>query len=210
MSQIIKDAEGNDVEVFTADELQEQKDIAIEEFRVQNPDKTEEIDALKAQLTTANDEVAKFKDKDLNFSNLRSQKEAAEKKATDLAAEIDTKIGVAKKEILEGVMVDHYNETLGSLAGDDVELKKKIEFQYKRLADSAATKAEVTKKLTDAWTLATAPEGTGALNSAVISSGGVGRISTKETEKKFTQEEKALAQKLAKAGNMTLKDEDFK
>ena len=56
----------------------------------------------------------------------------------------------------------------------------------------------------DAWVLATKPEVTDALNSSVISSGGVGKLNIKGQEKKFTPEEKALGAKFG------LKEEDFK
>lgn len=202
--KIINDL-GEEIEVFTAEE----KDAAIEGFKQANPDKSGEIEKLQTELTKTQEDLKKFQDKDLNFANLRSQKEAAEKRADDLKAEIDTKIGVAKKEILEGVMQDHYSETLKSLAGEDAELQKKIEFQYKRLGDAAATKTEVTKKLTDAYVLATAPEDRDALNTAVISSAGVSRLNIQDKNKNFTPEEKAFAQKLAQASGMKLEDKDF-
>ena len=97
---------GEEVEVFT----NEEKEAAIEEYKQANPDKSVEMEALQSELKKSNEELVKFQNKDLNFANLRTQKEAAEKRADELRAEIDTKIGVVKKEILEGVMVDHYNE----------------------------------------------------------------------------------------------------
>lgn len=201
---------GEEIEVFTSEELEAQKDAAIEEFKQANPDKTGELEVLQAELKTTQEKLAKFEDKDLNFANLRAQKEVAEKKAKDLASEIDTKIGAAKKEIFEGVMQDHYNQVLESLAGTDEELKKKIEFQYKRLGDSTTTKDQVTKKMTDAWALATRTEDSGILNSTVISSGGVSRPNVKSAQS-FTPEEKAIAQKLASAGGLgQLTDQDFK
>jgi len=210
MPQTITNEQGEQVEVFNAEEIQAQKEAAIEEYKTANPDKTEELDNLQSQLAEVNEELEKLKGKDLNFENLRTQKVAAEKKASDLAKGIDDKIGNVKKEILESVLVDHYNDTLNSLSGDDPELKKKIEFQYKRLGDAAGTKEEVLKKLTDAWVLATKPEGIDAMNSTVLSSGGVRRLKINSNQS-FTAEEKAMAQKLANAGGLgTLKDEDFR
>ena len=196
--------DGVDIEVFTVEELEAQKQEAIENYKSENPDKADELASLQEELKLKEEELTKVKDKDTNFANLRKQKEAAEKKITDITAEIDTKISAVKKEVMEGVMKDHYNDTLKVLAGDDEEVKKKIEFQYKRLADAAATKEEVGNKLRDAWVLATKPEVTDALNSFVISSGGVGKLHIKGQEKKFTPEEKALGAKFG------LKEEDFK
>lgn len=208
MSKIITDSTGIEQEVFTAEELQEQKDDAIEEFKKVNPDQTEDLNFLQEELKKANEDLTKLKSKDFNFTNLRQQKETAEKRIEKIKDEVDAKIGIAKKEILDGVMRDHYNDTIKSLAGDDEELKKKIEFQYKRLQDSVSTKEEVTKKLMDAWTLATTPENTGVLNASIISSGGVSRPKTKEGNK-FTPEEKELARKIATAGGMLLEEKDF-
>lgn len=193
--------DGTVVEVFTSDELAQQKQDAIEAYKMENPDKTDELLVLQGELD-------KLKAKDLNFTNLRTAKEATEKKIEEITKEIDEKVALAKKEVLEGVLQDYYNDTLKNLSGEDEETKKKIEFHYKRLGDTVATKEEMGNKLRDAWVLATTPEGVDALNTSVISSGGVGRLPIK-TEKKFTAEEKAMAQKLAQAGGMTLSEEDF-
>ena len=202
MSKQITDSTGADIEVFTPAEVAAQKEAALAEFKAQNPDQKEEIEKLQAELT-------KLKEKDLNFSNLRAGKDDLESKVKALQAEIDQKVSIAKKEVLEGVMVDHYKDTLRALAGDDADLQKRVEFEYKRLIDPAGTKDEVTKKLQDAWVLATKPEVSNALNSSVISSGGVARIQTKSNQS-FTAEEKAFGQRLAQSGGLVLKDDDFK
>ena len=202
MSKQITDSTGADIEVFTPEEVAAQKEAAIAEFKAQHPDQKEELEKLQAELK-------KFQEKDLNFSNLRAGKDDLESKVKALQAEIDQKVGAAKKEVLEGVMVDHYKDTLRALAGDDADLQKRVEFEYKRLIDPAGTKDEVTKKLQDAWVLATKPEVSNALNSSVISSGGVARIQTKSNQS-FTAEEKAFGQRLAQSGGLVLKDDDFK
>lgn len=208
METITKE-DGSTVEVYTADELEAQKQEAIELYKLENPDKTDELTALQEELKTKEEALEKATKKDLNFGTLRTQKEAAEKKIADITKEIDTKISQAKKEVMEGVMKDHYNDTLKALAGDDEEVKKKIEFHFKRLGDTASTKEEIGNKLRDAWLLATKPAEMDALNSTVLSSGGVGRLKINSSEKKFTPDEKALAQKLAQAGGMKLEESDF-
>lgn len=188
--------DGETIEAFTAEELAAQKEASAEEFRLKN----EEFEKLQEELD-------KLKGKDLNFANLRAQKEEAEKKIANLAAEIDTKIGTAKKEILDGVTKDYYNEKLEELSSGDPELKKKIDFHYHRINDEAGTKEDVSKKLRDSWILATATEDNSRVNNA-FSSSGVSGVRAK-TNTSFTQEEKALAQKLASMGGMTLEDKDF-
>lgn len=195
----IIDEGGNEVEVFTADEVAAEKAQA------------------EADLVKAREDLKKYEEKDLNFADLRQQKQsaeeqrkAAEDKVSALSKEVDEKIGAAKKEILEGVLVDHYKDTIRGLVGEDGDLQKKVEYHYKRLADAAATKEEVTKKITDAYFLATKPEDVNALNSGVVSSGfaSVARVNT--VSKSFTAEEKAMAQKLADAGGLgKLEDKDF-
>ena len=194
--------DGVETEVFTEAEIAAQKEAAIEEYKVANPDKSAEIEKLQADLKTATEAVSGLKDKDFNFGKLRET-------VATLETQLTTKVEAAKKEILDGVMLDHFNDTVKVLAGDDVELKKKIEFQYKRLGDATGTKEEVTKKLTDAWVLATKKEDDGAFNTTVLSSGGVGRLNV-GSDKKFTPEEKAFAQKLAQSGGIKLEDKDFK
>ena len=191
METITKE-DGTQIEVLTAEEIEAQRQAAIneavEKYKAENPDKSEE-------LTKAQDELKKFQEKDLNFGNLRTQKEAAEKKVEEILKGVDDKIGAVKKEVLEGVLQDHYNDTIKTLAGGDAELQKKIEFHYKRLTDSASTKEEATKKLTDAFVLATKSDDPGALNASVISSGGVHRPNIKQSSP-VTPELKGVGSKL--------------
>ncbi len=202
--------DGVEIEVFTAEELEAQRQAAIDQYKAENPDKSSELTELQAQLQAKEQELTGLKDKDLNFKNLRVQKEAAEKKAEELVKEIDAKISKAKNEVIEGVMKDHYGETLKALAGDDEDLKKKIEANYKRLGDSATTKDEISRKLRDAWVLTGKVDSQDALNTSVLSSGGVGKLNIKSQKNTFTPEEKDFAKKMAGLAGITLKDEDFK
>ena len=198
---------GDEIEAFTAEELEAQKIAAVEEAKKATD---EELAKAKEELAKAQEDLQKLGDKDLNFANLRQQKEAAEKRADDALKAVDEKLETVKKEILDGVTQDHKSETLKTLSGDDDELKKKIEFHYGRLGDPATTKEEVTKKLTDAYYLATKPEGADALNTAVIASGGAARPMFKPESQKISPDEEAVLQKLAQAGNMTLeKGKDY-
>lgn len=197
MSQIIQDSSGAEIEVFTKDEV----DAAVEEYKTSNPDKSEELARLQAILEEKEEDLAALKDKDFNFSRLRKQ-------VDDLQKEIGEKVNAAKKDVLDSVLKEHYNETLSTLAGGDEELEKSIEFQYNRLQDAASTKEEIAKKLRDAWVLATKREEADVLNTTVLSSGGVGRIKT-PAQQKFTPEEKQFARKLAAAGGIQLEDKDF-
>ena len=151
--------------------------------------------ALQEELIKKEEEITKAKSKDQNFSVLRKAKDDAEKKVADILAGVDEKITRAKTEVLEGVMKDHYNDTLEALSGGDEELKKKIEFNFKRIGDVASTKAEITKKFQDAARLSGQTE-VDAVNASVFSSGGVGRLNIKGSETKLSADEKVMASKL--------------
>ncbi len=196
---------GEEEEVFTADELQAERDKAIDTYKEEHPDQSDAVTKLQDELKEAKEKLGKVDDKDKNFAKLR-------KTVEDLEKGIETRIKDAaeasKKEVLEGVNKDHYEETIKVLAGDDEELKKKIELHYKRLADPAATKAEITAKLKDAYTLATG-QSTESMNASHYGSGGAARPKSKAGGAKLNAGEQELAKKIAKAGGMTLDDKDF-
>lgn len=200
--------DGKEIEVFTAQEVQDQKDAALDEFKKANPDKSEEITKLQTDLKNKEDELKGLKEKDFNFGTLRKEKAELETKINALTGEVDSKITKAKNEILEGVLRDSYTENLNKLSGGDKDLQAKIELQYKRLGDSAATKEEIAKKLTDAFVLATGGA-TKPLDG--FSSSGAGRpnFGNQSGGTKLTNEEKAMAQELAARGGMTLTDKDL-
>lgn len=203
MPEIITKDDGTEVEVFTAEELEAQKATAVEQFKSTIEDKTEEYEKMQ-------EELAKLKDKDFNFSEVSRQKKEAELKATEALKSVDEKLEKTKKEILEGVQQEHFGSVIAQLSGGDDELKKKIEFHYGRLTDSASTKEEVTKKLTDAYVLATRKEDGGVLNTAVISSGGAARVTPPSMGQSISSEEESVLQRMAQAGGFTLeKGKDY-
>lgn len=210
MSQIIQNEAGEDVEVFTADELQTQKQAALEDYMKNNPDKTEELTKLQQAIEAKDKELKGLKDKDFNFANLRKDKDDLEKKLNDAIGGIDTKIEAAKKEVLEGVLKDHKDDLLKKLAGDDAELLKKIELKYSKDLGSvvAATKDEITQKINSAYLLATG-KSSDDIGAGAFSSGGVGRVKVKQDESKLSADEKKLAIELANQGGMKLTDKDL-
>lgn len=178
----------------------------LAKYKEENPDKTEDIEKLETELKESKDKLDKLEGKESNFAKLREQKEGAEAKIEDLQKTMEEQIKesaeATKKEVLEGVYKDHYQEELTSLAGQDDELKKLIEVQYERLTDPTTNKGEISKKLRDAWTLATKQEDPNALNTAVISSGGAAAVQTK-TQDKLSPEVEQVASKFG------LSQEDF-
>ena len=214
MPQTITDSGGEEIEVFTSEELKEQQEEAVEKYKEENPDKTEEMEALEKERDEAKSKEEELQkqldgelDKDKNFANLRKQKEEAEEKAEGIEKTIDEKVATVKNEILEGNVKDFKKEQLDELAGDDKELREKIEFHYDRIKDTAVTKEEVSKKLRDSWTLATAGERQEVSGSAFSSGGATG--GKPKAQSTFSSEEKDLAKKLAEAGGLKLEDKDF-
>lgn len=174
MSTKIKNEKGEEIEMFTAEELQSKSDEAaeaakakvIEEYKAENLDKVDEIEKLQSDLEAARndaeaatEELKKATGKEYNFSKLREAKEAAEKRADEANKKLENEVTGIKKLITD----DAYNTTIEMLAGKDEDLKKKIEFHYKRLSDPADTKQAIEKKLRDAYILAAGgpPSGVG-------------------------------------------------
>lgn len=214
MSKTITDSSGESIEVFTSEELEQQKEEALEKYKEENPDKSEEMGDLQKELEETKSKQEELQkqldgelDKDKNFANLRKQKQEAEDRTKNLEKQIDEKVDKAKNEILESNVKGYYEDQLIELAEDDKELKKKIEFHYNRIKDTASTKEEVSKKLRDSWILATAGESRGI--GTVFSSGGVSGVKSR-TVKNFSPEEKELARKLARAGGLAFTEDDLK
>lgn len=219
MPQKITDENGDEIEVFTAEELNAQKEEAIEKYKEENPDKTEELTKIQEEMSAKDKELEELKkqiegisDKDRNFAALRKKVQDKEKEVEDLKGTIDEKIGAVKKEVLDTVMKDHYESEINRLAGDDKELKDKIELQYKRLTDTAGTKDEISKKLNDAFILATGKTKE-SFDSSAFSSGGVSGSGVKDAIKgakeKLSNEEKELLQKMGEAGGIKFTKEDL-
>lgn len=190
------DSDGNPVEA-----------VSKEEFETLRQEKETELQGAK-------DELEKFKNKDMNFSNLRNQKDEAEKKIgqaeqklQEMQDQFNIKIEETKKEVFEGVLKDHYNETLDNMSNGDKDIKVKIEAQYARLLDTATTKAEITKKLTDAWSLAQDRPSNPVINAfATIPSASV---STSKSKKSLPSEARDVLQEMAQIGGFVINDEDI-
>lgn len=209
--------DGSEIETFTQEELEEQKQAALDEFKQENQtaveEKTQELEAAQTELKEAKELLDKAAEKDLNFAKLREQTKKAQEKVDELKSEktalqqeMETKLGEFKQEVLEGVRKDFYNDTLKTLAGDDEELRKRIEFEYNRLKDPASTNEEISKKLQDAWRLA-APT-SAAAPVAAFSSAGASPIRPKP-KGDLPKEAVDLGVKLGQMGGLDVKPEDF-
>ena len=202
MSEIITKDDGTEVEVFTQEELDTQKEEAIDQFKADNPDKSEEMDQLKEDIKekeeenkAAKAELEKLGKKDFNFSKMREKNKIQENELDKLKGEMNDKLDGILDTVNEGKKSDIIND----LAGDDKELKKKINFHFDRIKDEANTKEELEGKIKDAYTLATG--GKGEPKGNFLSSEGAGGSVIKQ---EMSAETKDLGNKLG------ITDDDFK
>lgn len=180
--------------------------LTPEEAKALQEQKEKELTEAREAAKKLEEDLSKLKEKDLNFSNLRAQKEEADKRAEELKNAMEVRVQEAKKEVLKSVLDEHYNDMLNELSGGDEELKKKIESQYMRLSDPISNKRDIERKLNDALSLSGVSRGT-------VSSGAFSSASSsvyKPAAPKYSDDDREVLEKLAKAGGFKLEDKDFK
>ena len=165
------------------------------------------VEELQAQLaardaTIAETQVklAKLENKDFNFNQVRKLAEMTEAERTALSAKdleitqrqefVETQMAELAKRQIDG----HKADALNMFAGDDVELRKKMEHHYARIIDPATTREEISSKMREAFTLSTgrsaAPD---AFRTAVAATGG---YSVPQKAVEISGEQRDLAQRL--------------
>lgn len=154
MPKTITDSEGNQIEIYEAQEIEAQKQEAVKAA----------IEPLQKELEQAKTDLSKASDKDYNFTQLRQRVEQAEQK-----------IATAKEEAMREVEQNQATRTADSLirklADGDEELEKKIRLQYNRLGDQPKDEQEIAKKVRDAWALSRNEEAPNPLSGAFDSGG---------------------------------------
>ena len=215
---IIKDATGKEVEVFTQQEVDEKtkavgeeskktteeavkkaSDEAIETYKKDHPDQTKDFEDLKTKLTEAEDKLKEVDsggddDDDGQKKRLREQRDKAMTKLGDAMEKMGSEI----TELKTSIVGDTKGELLSALAGDDDELKKKIEFEFDHYRVEDTSKLAIKERLEKAFQLATgdAPK-PGIFDGAVTGSGSQkGDGNEDETEGVMTENAKAIGKKL--------------
>jgi len=150
------DKDGNEVEAYTKEEFESEKTKILQE----NP----EVKTLKQDLETAKKELEGFKDKDLNFANLKQAKEETEKKVSDLENKI-TEFQTSSVKSLE-------NEVFNQLSNGDADLKAKLEAEYKTFRGEPKTKEEILAQAQKAMFIVKPPVVPGAFDAFSSSNGG--------------------------------------
>lgn len=186
--------DGEEIEVFTQEEIDAQKTEAIDKYKEENPDNAEEMTELKEKLQKA-------EDKETNFSKLRKIAEDKGIKLDEKDEEFDKFREENKKEISElrnEVLTGKRTEAINKLS-DDPEERKKIKFHLDRLSKSDDDQEAFDSNLKDAYFLTTKQE---VKVPDYISSAGAGGSSVKEEE--LSPDQKELGSKL------DITDDDYK
>jgi hypothetical protein len=131
------DTDGNEVEAFTKEEVNQQ----IEDAKTAGKEEVaEELNTIKTQLDEKDVAIKELEDKIAgsegaggNFRKLREAKDKAEKdrdalqqKILDIDKDVDKKISGVKDEIAQG----RINDEIKKHSGGDAEIEKKIRFHY--------------------------------------------------------------------------------
>lgn len=172
----MKDADGKDIEVFTAEESKAQADAALAKYQEEHPDQsaaiTEANDAKAAAEKALADALAAGGDtKDENIKALRTKVQAAE----DRAAKIETDTKAEIEALRTAPTLEYRGELLGIAARGDAVLKEKIDIRYKELSGMPeGTKADVRLRMEAALKLAVDNYRPGMLDGGATSMGGRG------------------------------------
>lgn len=175
----IVDKEGKEHEFLTQEEIDAKVNEAVSaketELTASISERDEKITKIENDLKVANEALgnkdqgtkdwAAVRKQVTDLENLlKQEKEGREKDKSDFANQIrDTRTSIFK---------DQVEEMITNLAGDNKELKEKIEFRYKSLGD-AKDVTDAKEKLQDAFLLATGKQAPNSLNVARNPGGGM-------------------------------------
>lgn len=156
---------------------------------------SEDVEALKKQLTETQEELAKLSKKDHDFGLL-------EKKVKEQSAALEEKnkeLGDAKASVMEEKVSGYFEDSASVLIGGDDEAREKLKYIYENDLSSveAKTKEEVQEKVRKAYgILASSQMGAtpNPINQAMGISGSP--VDTKESGEKLNKDQLELAKKL--------------
>jgi predicted nucleic acid-binding Zn-ribbon protein len=194
--------DGQTIEVFTSEEVEAQKQAAL----------AEATKPLADQLETAKKELEGFKNKDLNFGNLRTEKEKLETQVADLTQKIEQIPETIQQQFTEKEQAQKIDALIKKTAEGDVELEKKMRHHMETTLKGveAKTEAEIVNKISQSWQLSTAKQPVPDVLSEVISSAGAGGMPPADNpQTSMPKELSSLAKKVAAAGGFQLTDEDI-
>jgi len=181
----LKNEEGEEFDVLTNEEIETQKNEAIE---LAKQDYEAEKETLNRELAEAKEALAKTGDKDYNFSQLRKTVDGLKASKETLEKTFTSELSNLKKSLSEKTI----NGFIKEESGGDADLEKKLRFHYDKTLASmpAETEEDIRTRVKSASLL----EGRTNTNSSFISSAGSGNVKIK-TEK-LTQDQQDLANKM--------------
>jgi uncharacterized phage infection (PIP) family protein YhgE len=160
MPKKIRTEEGEELEVYTQEEIDNARDNAIEEYKQENPGNAEEVKKLQEQLDTKTEELENAKaqfedldDKDKNFAKMREKVKKLEQENENLTKRIDETVGSIQNKF----ETNQLSNTISQLAGNDEELAKEIKEHYENTLKGVKVEKpeDFEKKVKHAYTLAT-------------------------------------------------------
>lgn len=147
------DANGNEVEAFTPEELEAKKQEAIDAYLKEHPDQSAALTQAQKDLETAQNKLKEIEGKD----DEDPQKKRLIKERDDANAALEEVKTTLTKEITDlktNIFGSAKEKILSKLAGGDAELRKKIETEYDGFAGEAVNEQQIQERLTKAYTLA--------------------------------------------------------
>ena len=151
------DENGNAVEAFTQDELKTKQDEAVAEHLRNNPDKSADVEKIKAELEEANKKLKEAEDGGMNEGQkerLKKAKEDAEGKLSETVGNLTKEISEIKANFTSGIK----DKVMNAISKGDASMKEKIDLRYASLmktGDYKNDEAGITQALTEAATLVT-------------------------------------------------------
>lgn len=192
----LKDADGNDVEAFTQEELDAAKTEAVEAAKAEVQP---QLEAAQTKVTALSQEIEKIKANGANAGALREKTEQLDTAKAELEKKVDAATTAAAEatkkvdDMASSRLAEIKDGLVGTLAGSDAELAKKIQFHFDHsTAGPLTTKAEIEARVTNAYTIATGKPPAGVLVGAAISGAGGGSAGSSPT---WTPDETDLAGK---------------
>lgn len=177
------DADGKEIEAFTAEEVEAKKKEALDAYIKANPNNADEIAKLKDDLKKATEALEGNGGGDeAQKRRLKEGKEAAEQALKDGLAKMQKDFDDYKSSVVGGMKA----KAMKGLTNGDKDLEAKIELRFNNLTGYPDTEEGIKSRLADAYNLATGSRPTPSMLDGVVSGGargdGAGKPPAGETQ----------------------------
>lgn len=184
----IKNEQGEEVEVFTADEVSEKITSSVTEalnkYKEENPGSGEEITAIKTQVETLQtkltDAEALLKAaendpaKKAQVNRLREERDKAKSDFDSVVQKTEETINQKFDALTADLTSEYKGDILKSLSKGDSDLSKKIEFEFDRYRPGENSRVAIKERLERAYILATGEAVAPGMFDNGVASGGSG------------------------------------